>query len=226
MPEITTTPIQISIAASTLTLPLIDMLAKQRAEEPETHFRIIETTPEDQRQGLIDGRYCLGFSLAPGKYLDILQTIPLWRDELVIVAPPQSPLLAFDKIPLREILKYPLILWHWKDYEILNQQIDALLVSMEREGKMKCHIAKRVTSFGFMAVLVAAGYGVGVCTQAWSSVAHKTGIEMRSFANQPYYVTTYLTHRPQPLSAPVERFIQRAQQFTHNFNSDKPPLVW
>lgn len=207
------TPLQISISAGTLTLPLANMFAEQCAEEPETAFSVIETTQEDQRQGIIDGRYCLGLSLVPGMPLDPLQTTPLWRDELVVVIPSESPLLTLEKIPLKEILNYPLILWNWKNHEILNQQIDSLLTATEIEIKAKFQIAERVASFGLMAVLVTAGYGVGLCTQSWNGVSHKVGLEMRSLANQPQYITTYLTHLPQPLPAPVERFIQHAQQF-------------
>lgn len=209
------TPLQIAVPTGALTLPLVALLARQREEEPETPLRLIETTLEDQLQGLEDRRYCLGFSLAQAKYRSALQATPLWRDEVMVAVPPQSPLLAFDKIPLKEATRYPLILWNGKGCEILRQQIDSLLESAETE----LHVAERVTSFGLMAVLIAAGYGIGFCTQSWISACRTMDIEIRPLADQPHYVTTYLIHLHQPLTSPVDRLIRRAQQLTtHDFS--------
>ncbi len=205
----TPTPLRIAVSAGALTLPLATLFARQRDEEPETLLRLAETTMEDQIQGLEDGRYCLGFSLAQATYRQALQTTPIWRDELVVAVPPRSPLLAFDKIPLKAITQYPLILWQEKDGEVLNQQIVLLLASAGTDAKF--HIAERVTTCELMEVLVAAGHGIGFSTRSRISASRQMDIVIRPLAGGPHYVTTYLIHPHQPLSAPVNRLIQRAR---------------
>lgn len=200
------TPLKITVPTGAMTLPLAALLAKQREEEPETPLRLIETTMEDQLLGLEDGRYCLGFSLTQAKYRPTLQATPLWRDEVMVAVPAQSPLLAFDKIPLKEATRYPLILWNGKGCEVLRQQIDSLLGSAEKEF----HVAERVSSFGLMAILITAGYGIGFCTQSWISASRMMDIEIRPLADQPHYVTTYLIHPRQSITTSVDRVIQRA----------------
>lgn len=197
--------LNIAISPGAITLPLADMLARQREAAPEMQLQITETSLNDQCKGLTDGRYDLGICLTPVEMHDAINTIPLWRDELMAVLPPTSPLLAFNKIPLQNLVQHPLVLWQWKDDGIVNRQIDALLASAPYT------VAERVLSFGLMSVLVDAGYGVGICTQSWGSVSHKMGTVLRPIAGQPHYITTYITHTS-PLSDSTKKFIDIAQQ--------------
>ncbi len=204
-----TSTLNIAISPA-LTMPLADMLARQREAAPDIQLQITETTLDDQCKGLTEGRYHLGMCLTPLEQPDNIKTIPLWRDELVAVLPDESELLAFDKIPLKNLLQHPLILWQWKDDGIVNQQIDALLTSAEVIAPYK--VAERVSTFGLMSIMVSAGYGVGISTQSWGSVSHQMGTKMRPIAGQPHYLTTYLTHGSRSLSDSAKHFIEIAQR--------------
>ncbi|MBV2205656.1 MAG: hypothetical protein KUL87_09565 [Pseudomonas sp.] len=119
-------PLHIAVAPNALFLPLGTLLAKQRAEEPETPIRIIETTKQDQENGLIEGRYALGLSIAVPEE-DSLCSVPLWRDELAVAVPLRSPLLAFAEISLEQLARYPLVLLNQGSYETPGLLIDSLL---------------------------------------------------------------------------------------------------
>lgn len=62
-----------------------------------------------------------------------------------------------------------------------------------------------------MAVLVASGYGIGLATKSRISCSRNLNLVMRPLASGSHQVTTYLALPPSPLSATVERLIQRAQ---------------
>lgn len=126
-------PLQIAVTAGALTPPLATLLARQRAEEPETPVRLVETTVADQCWGLEEGRYCLGFSTTPDLLRHPLQSAALWQDELAVAVPPRSPLLALAEIPLHEAVQHPLILWHREDHEAPSPQIESLLASVDME---------------------------------------------------------------------------------------------
>ncbi|MBJ7223523.1 MULTISPECIES: LysR substrate-binding domain-containing protein [unclassified Brenneria] len=202
-----TAPLQIAVSTGIMPPALATLLAKQRMEEPETPVRLIETTEKDQHQGLKDGRYCLGLFLSMNETPLARETFALWQDELALALPSRSPLLAFAEVPLGEAVQYPLIMWQRGYCSPLGQQIESLLSS----AASKLNVVDRVSSFELMAVLVASGYGIGFATKSRISCSRNLNLVMRPLACGPHQVTTYLALPPSPLSATVERLIQRAQ---------------
>ncbi|MBA4681703.1 MAG: LysR family substrate-binding domain-containing protein [Pseudomonas sp.] len=199
------TPLHIAVAPNALLAPLGALLAKQRAEEPEIPIRVIETGKQDQEKGLIEGRYALGLSTAAPEE-GSLCSVPLWRDELAVAVPLRSPLLAFAEISLEQVVRYPLVLLSQENCETPGQQIDSLL----KAAKTVPAIAEQVQSVELMMALIAAGYGIGICTKSRISALHRMGIVMRPLAGKPHYITTHLVQRCQPRSNAVDRLIQRA----------------
>ncbi|PMX27661.1 MULTISPECIES: LysR family substrate-binding domain-containing protein [unclassified Pseudomonas] len=199
-------PLHISVAPNALLAPLGTLLAKQRAEEPETPIRVIETTEQDQEKGLIESRYALGFSTAAPTESSLC-SMPLWRDELAVAVPLRSPLLAFAEISLEQVVRYPLILLSQGIGEAPGLLIDSLL----NAAKTPPTIAEQVHSFELMMALIAAGYGIGICTKSRISAFHRMGIVTRPLTGKPYYITTYLVQSCRPRSNAVDRLIQRAR---------------
>lgn len=77
---------------------------------------------------------------------------------------------------------------------------------------MRQQSTQYVASFEMLALKVAAGYGVGISTQSRIERAHGWGLSMRSLADGPYEVVTYL-QRPYVQATPAtERFERRALQ--------------
>ncbi|OGA60181.1 MAG: D-alanyl-D-alanine endopeptidase, partial [Burkholderiales bacterium RIFCSPHIGHO2_01_FULL_64_960] len=90
---------------------LAALLAQNREEEPEVEIRLFETTLAQQLKGLCSGLYDAGFAHAAEVGEDIIAE-PVWTDPLVIAVPARHPLLAHKRIPLEELIRYPLVLCH------------------------------------------------------------------------------------------------------------------
>ncbi|UXJ50158.1 LysR substrate-binding domain-containing protein [Pseudomonas citronellolis] len=200
------TPLLVAATTGTLSPFLAALLAKQRAEEPQTPVRIVETSIEDQHQGLKDGRYCLGLSLVAEKRHAPLQSISLWQDELAVAIPLRSPLLRYSEIPLQMVVDYPLITWRKGTCHPIEKKISALLESASHNLK----VVERVNSLELMEILVASGYGVGIYTKTHITAMRSLGIVMRPLAGRPNLVSTYLVLPQASPPSAVDRIIQRA----------------
>lgn len=206
-PEPAITPLQIAVTTGTISPFLTALLSKQRIEEPQTPVHIVETSTEDQYQGIKDGRYCLGLSLAAEEHHPSVQSLPLWQDELAVAVPPLSPLLRFANIPLQEIAQYPLVMWCKGACHPIDRQIESLLDSIP--AKLK--IVDWVESFELMMVLIASGYGIGIHTKSRIKALRGLDIVMRPLAGDTNLVTTYLISPYQLLPSAVERVVRRAK---------------
>src|SRR3546814_14005853 len=78
---------------------LANLLACQRAEEPDTPIAFSEAFLAEQFAGVEDGRYDLGIALG-ARVTSHLKARPFWHDQLAVAVPVRSPLLAYPAIPL------------------------------------------------------------------------------------------------------------------------------
>ncbi|MGE0371831.1 MAG: LysR family substrate-binding domain-containing protein [Gammaproteobacteria bacterium] len=198
-------PLRIAVSFGVPWPTLASLLARQRAEEPQVPVRLCEVTLAEQLGGLEDGRYDGGLSLtdAPGSSLSAL---PLWRDELALAVPARSPLLAFSEVPLAETAQYPLVRWCTQACEPFSRLVDTLL--REHASYSQAAYAR---SYELMAVLVAAGYGVGFGAKSRLAASRKMDIVMRPLAGDRHPLTTYFLRADSRMLAPVDRLIKRAQ---------------
>jgi DNA-binding transcriptional LysR family regulator len=195
--------LKLAVLADALSPQLATLLALQRTEEPETTVLLQEVAPEELVDGLESGRYNLGMALAtkpPAR-----NALPLWADELVLAVPLRSPLLARPEVSLDALLQYPLLQWCPRACVALSQQLEALRVN-EGQG----HSALEIASFERMAVLVAAGYGVGIAPRSRVVQARSWGVAMRPLANGPHLIRTQLLLPVEGWTPAVERFAERA----------------
>lgn len=197
--------LKLAVSADALSPHLATLLALQRAEEPETAVLLHEVASGDLVKGLENGNYDIGMELAAADLS--LNTHRLWGDELALAVPLRSPLLAHAEVPLDALLHYPLLRWCLRACEVLCQQVDALFGPDERS-------AQELTSFELMAVLVAAGYGVGIAPRSRIVQARGWGVAMRPLANGPYLIRTQLLQPPQGHAPAAARFIERAAKVT------------
>ena len=195
--------LRLAVSADTLSPRLANLLALQRAEEPETIILLQEVAAGDLVRGIEDGTYDVGMALAATPTAFAMNAQPLWADELALAVPLRSPLLAYPEVPLDALLHYPLLQWCLWACEALSQQVDARF-----EPEM--HSAKEVTSFDLLAVLVAAGFAVGIAPRAHIARARGRGVAMRPLANGPYLISTQLLRKPHKSARAVERFAERA----------------
>jgi len=198
-----TSILRLAVSADTLSPRLASLLALQRAEEPATLILPQEVAAGDMIRGLEEGTYDAGIALAGTMAVSAMNAQPLWADELALAVPLRSPLLAYPEVPLDALLRYPLLQWCLRACDALSKQVAA------RFGP-EMHSVKEVTSFDLLAVLVAAGFAVGIAPRSHIARARDWGVAMRPLANGPYLIGTQLLRKPHGSARAVERFAERA----------------
>src|SRR5690606_28781459 len=147
--------IALSDGATPSRLP--SLLALCRQEEPEVEIRLFEVSLSQQIKGLHDDLYDVGFAQSD-EVGDSIVAEPVWNDPLWVAVPARHPLLKHKRIPLDEVLRYPLVLRDAQVCEGHAQQVERVL----RRADMEPLIAERVASFDLMMALVSAGFALGL----------------------------------------------------------------
>lgn len=194
------------------------VLALCRQEEPEVEIRFSEVPLSQQIKGLHDDLYDVGFAQSDEVGEGIV-AIPVWSDALMVAVPARHPLLVHKRIPLEELLRYPLVLCDPQVCEIHAKHVDRVL----RRADMEPLIAERVASCDLMMALVSAGFALGLTGAAHITASRQPGVVARPLASRVPPLTTYLLH---PIGEPSEvlaRFIERVQAI-ESLESPRPML--
>lgn len=197
---------QLRIALSDGLTPsrLPSLLALCRQEEPEVEIRLFETPLSQQIRGLHDDLYDVGFALSD-EVGDGVIAEPAWRDPLMVAVPARHPLLAHKRIPLDEMLRYPLVLCNPHVCEGYARQVDRILRASDREPM----IAEQVTSFELMMVVVSAGFALGLAGASDILSCRASDVVARPLAGGSPMLTTYLLRLASEPSAALTGFIER-----------------
>lgn len=183
---------------------LTALLAQCRAEEPDVDIRLSEVSFAQQVKGLSGDLYDAGFAQC-ADVDDGLIAVPAWSDPLVVAVPARHPLLAHKRLPLEEVLRYPLVLCDPDICEGCCRQLARVLRSVDREPI----VAEQVTSHELMITLVAAGFGLGFASEAHVSACNHPDIVTRPLAGRSPVFTTYLLRRNTEPPEQLRRFIER-----------------
>lgn len=180
-------------------------LARCRAEEPEVEVRITEVPLAEQLRGLHEGHFDAGFSRANNAGNGIVAEA-VWHDPLLLAVPARHPLLAHGRVPLSEVVRYPVIACHPDVCEGYCRQVTRLLFALADEPDLVEH----ATSLDMMLTLVAAGYGVGFVTAAQMRVCRHPDVVARPLMDsEEVLLTTYLLRKEGNDSDQLHRFISR-----------------
>ena len=180
------------------------LLARCREEDPELEIRLFEVSLAQQLKGLHDDLYDAGFSMADDVG-DSIIVEPVWDDELMVAVPARHPALAYKRIPLEEVLRYPLVLGDPAVCEGHARQIDRILRKQEKDPLVVQHVA----TFDVMMALVSAGLALGLAGAAHIAASREPGVVGRPLAGRPPKLTTYLLRRDTEPSQVLARFIER-----------------
>ena len=183
---------------------LAALLAQCREEEPDVEIRLFEVPLAQQLKGLRDDLYDAGFSQATDVGEDIVVQ-PVWSDPLVIAVPARHPLLARKRIPLEELIRYPLVLCHPELCEGCYRQIERILRTVDAEPI----VAEHAATFDLMMTLVAAGYGLSFASESHMMVCRHPEVVARPLAGRAHLLTTYLLRPNTEPSEPLSRFVGR-----------------
>ena len=182
------------------------LLALCRQEEPEVEIRLTEVPLAQQIKGLHDDLYDVGFARAD-EVGDGIVALPVWNDPLMVAVPARHPLLAHKRIPLEELLRYPLVLCDPQACEGHARQVDRVL----RRVDMEPLVAERVASCDLMMALVSAGFALGLTGAAQIAASREQGVVARPLVGRSPMLTTYLLRLDSEPSETLARFIERVQ---------------
>lgn len=182
------------------------LLALCRQEEPEVEIRFFEVPLSQQIKGLHDDMYDVGFAQSD-EVGDGIVAIPAWSDTLMVAVPARHPLLAHKRIPLDELLRYPLVLCDPQVCEGHAKHVDRVL----RRVDMEPLIAERVTTCDLMMALVSAGFALGLAGAAHIAASREPGVVARPLASRVPPLTTYLLRLGGEPSDVLTRFIERVE---------------
>lgn len=183
---------------------LAALLASCRVDDPEVDLKLFEVPLSVQCKGLRSDLYDIGFSRSNDVGNGIIASAA-WSDRLVAVIPARHPLLAFKHVPLEEMMKYPLVLFHPEACEGFHRQVERLLQPVQREPT----VAEYVASHDLMHTLVSAGYGVGFTCEAQGVGLQNSDVIVRPLAEPTPSLTTYILRPDAEHSEPLARFMER-----------------
>lgn len=135
--------LRIALSDGITPLRLPNLLALCRQEEPDVETRLFEVPLSRQIKGLHDDLYDVRFAQSD-EVGDGIVAIPVWSDPLMDAVPARHPLLKYKRIPLDELLRYPLALCDPQACEGYAKQIERVL----RQADTEPLIAERVASCG------------------------------------------------------------------------------
>lgn len=201
--------LRIALSDGTDPLRLAALLAQCRAEEPDVEVRLFEIPLAEQVKGLRGGLYDAGLAQAAdvGEGI-VVQSV--WNDPLVIAVPARHPLLAHKRIPLTELVRYPLVLYHPELCEGCYRQIERILRTVDVEPI----VAEHVATFDLMMTLVAAGYGLSFASESHMMVCRHPEVVARPLAGRAHLLTTYLLRPNTESSEPLSHFVARLLEAT------------
>lgn len=196
--------LRIALSDSISQARLTALLALCREQEPDVDIRLYEVPFAQQVKGLSGDLYDAGFAQC-ADVDDGLIAVPAWSDPMVVAVPARHPLLAHKRIPLEEVLRYPLVLCDPDACEGCSRQLTKMLRTVDREPL----VVEQVVSHELMLTLVAAGFGLGFATEAHVSACNHPDIVTRPLAGQPPVLTTYLLRRDTEPPEQLRRFVER-----------------
>ncbi|MDR2154054.1 MAG: LysR family transcriptional regulator [Burkholderiaceae bacterium] len=198
--------LRVALSDGVTPLRLATLLALCREDEPEVDIRFFEVPLAQQIKGLLDDSYDAGFAQS-NEVGESLTAEPVWADPLMVAVPARHPLLTFKRIPLEEVLRYPLVMCDAQIYEGHARQIERVLRQVDKEPL----IAERVASHDLMMTLVSAGFALGLASEAHITANPELGVVARPLDGISPVLTTYLLRSQSEPSETLLRFIERVQ---------------
>lgn len=148
--------------------------------------------------GLREDLYDAGFA-QPDDVGDGLLAVLAWHDPLVVAVPARHPLLTYKRIPLEEVLRYPLAMGDQHVCEGYCRQVIRVLRTVDTEPL----VAEEVASLDLMLTLVSAGCALALLGASQIAAS-------RPLSGISPVLTTYLLRADTAPSEPLARFIARA----------------
>ena len=129
----------------------------------------------------------------------------VWSDPVHVAVPARHPLLSYKRIPLDEVLRYPLVMGDPQLCEGYSRHIERILRAADYEPL----VVEHVLSFDLMMALAAAGFALALASATQIAASRESGIVARPLAGRPPVLTSYLLRLDAEPSESLARFIER-----------------
>lgn len=183
---------------------LSTLMALSRQEDPDIAIHFSEVPLSQQIKGLHEDLYDVGFAQSADVGDGIL-AVPAWSDMVHVAVPARHPLLAYKRIPLVEVLRYPLVMGDPQFCDGYCHQIEHILRVVDQEPL----VAEHVKSFDLMMALVASGFALALASASQIAASRESGIVARPLAEGSPTLTTYLLRQDAEAPKNLMRFIER-----------------
>lgn len=196
--------LRIALSEGSTQARLPALLAQCRKHEPQIDIRLFEVPLPQLVKGLHDGAYDVGFAQSDDVGEGVLAE-SAWRDPIVVALPARHPLMVHERVPLREVLRYPVVMCDSVASEGNARQVAGML----RGGDHSPLVARQVTSLDLMMALVSAGFALGLAGASQFAARREEGVVSRPLAGQSPTLTTYLLRLEGQPAGTLARFIER-----------------
>lgn len=187
------TAIRVAVLGEWVPSQLADVLALQRAEEPETSAALVRCAAAGPASKSLDDGFDFALSSTdlewPGWVCE-----PLWHDMLAVAVAKRSHMLIHREVPCHELQKQPLICAQSTCDEPWQALVHRLIGDAPHE--------QVVSTFDMAMTLVAAGYGIAIAPATRLAGYQCRGIAVRPLAGAPPIVMAYLLHTCAALTEP------------------------
>lgn len=208
--------IRIGLADNLAQPRITKLLARCREEEPQTTIRITEMMFNEVIKALEHDQIDIGFTVQKNA-LDGINFQTVWWDRFAVAIPKNHPLLSLEKLPLEELVKYPVILCH-RHPEIYQSDNEAIS-QWCHNIKPLLNITDEIARYESMIMMVAAGYSIGVGLQSQITLYSHPDVIIRSMTDDIPSTPTFIVTRNKPPSDELSRFIARAQHIGETENN-------
>lgn len=200
--------IRLGIADSLAQPQFTQLLAMCREEEPLTEIVIKEMTAGELLAHLNRDLIDAGITV-DDEEIDGFIREEMWSERPVVVVPRHHPLLSFDRIPFREVLRYPLVMCHPEQcaggYRLFRQ-------SLQASGLPSPKVAQYISGHEMMMAVIAGGQGVGFGLESQAAQYRHPDIVLRPVTDELASASTYIVTSDMPNPPELERFIERARR--------------
>ena len=202
-----TAEIRMAVLGEWVPPQLADVLALQRAEEPETHAVLAGWTDPGRGAELPGDGFDFALSAAARQWPGWICE-PLWHDTLAVAVAKRSHLLAYREVPCQEVLEQRLICSQSTADEPWRMTVQRVFENALHERE------QTVETFDVAMTLVAAGYGIAIAPATRLSSYTRRGIALRPLAGTPTIVMAYLLRPDVALAGSRARFVRRVRSLS------------
>lgn len=200
--------IRLGIADSLAQPQFTRLLAMCREEEPLTEIVIKEMTAGEILAALNRDLIDAGITV-DDEEIDGVVREEMWSERPVVVVPRHHPLLSFERVSFREVLRYPLVLCDPEQcaggYRLFRQ-------SLQASGLPSPKVAQYISGHEMMMAVVAGGHGVGFGLETQAALYRHPDIVLRPVTDEVENASIYIVTSDMPNPPELERFMERARR--------------